>query len=789
VHRAVIEDDGVGDYFITLKISDAAGNETMKSAVVSVNFLNSLLPILPFTPPTTAALTPSPLPEGEGESSNFGGTTSEPTGEVTSSPSTVGGGNSESTGEVTTSPSTTGGTRAEGKPVTAQTFSHPPVTSSFPIPTSAILWGAASAAAVGYFLSEAQKRKEEEEQKQAEARRALDLAHATEQESLAAMNAELRRQEEEERIEAEERREARTSASRIPTTQQSLQAIWDANGARLYEAKQAAAAQPKPVKSSPVNKFVAAAKKIVAPWASPTKKVTAPITTTTKKVVAPVAKPAPKPSAPAKTSLWSSFTSAVTSTVKKVVTPVVNTVITSAVTSTVKKVVTPVVNTVKKVVAPVVNTVKKVVAPVVSTVKKVVTPIVKTVKSTLNAGTTALTGVLSPAKKTGGGEKLAAPAKPPEPPTWLQNLIDKGKKVVEIGKKIVTATIEKGKELVETGKDFVENIWEDAKQWANDHVAQPTKDIINNAVMTIKAIATTTAIATEKKYKETKDWANDHFVQPIKDAYTWAENYADSLPPSLKDKIYAIGRDVAIHTIPPVAEFIYDNVTVPIVSFAQDHPYITEKTTHAINSVLDNVVRPVLNHSIDTNPNTMNWMDLGLTWLFELGDKEEITFGADSVLSKDIQKHDVVQTLRDAAIKKIVDGRLQEVVEECIATDTPIPENQYPVCMPNKYGVSKFVQSLGTAVLSGDLSYEYLGSYVVNINVEPLGNGHYKFHYYVNNPSTWESATRFRKDNNGDGVNEGIIPDTSPRKEGIKLGGKLDQTFEWSEEIYIPTGE
>jgi len=571
--------------------------------------------------------------------------------------------------------------RAEGKPVTAQTFSHPPVTSSFPVPTSAILWGAASAAAVGYFVSEARKRREEEEEREAEARRALDAAHAAEQESLAAMNAELRRQEEEERREREERQERAARRNKPLTPQERLQAIWDANGAAIYEANMAAAAQPKPVKSSPVNKVAAVAKKIVAPWASPTKKVTAPITTTTKKVVAPVAKPAPKPSAPAKPSLWSSFTSAVTSTVKKVVTPVV---------SAVKKVVTPVVSAVKKVVTPVVNAVKKVVTPVVSTVKKVVTPIVKTVKSTLNAGTTALTGILSPAKKTGGGEKLAAPAKPPEPPTWLQNLIDKGKEVVEIGKKIVTATIEKGKELVETGKDFVENIWEDAKQWANDH-----------------------------------------FVQPIKDAYTWAENYADSLPPSLKDKIYAVGRDVAIHTIPPAAEFIYAHSYVPVVSFAQDHPVFAEKTTQTINSILDAIVKPVLNRVVDADSNTMDWMDLGLTWLFELGGKKKITFGADSILTQDIQRHDVVQALRDAAIEKIVDGRLQDVLKDCIATNTPIPDNQYPVCMPNKYGVAKFVQSLETAVFSGDLSYEYLGSYVITINVEPLGGGHYIFHYYI----------------------------------------------------------
>jgi hypothetical protein len=210
---------GIGDYFITLKISDATGNETMKSAVVNVTFLNSLLPILPFTPPAT---TFTPAPQTEPTPSTFGGTTSEPTGEVTSSPSTAGGGNSESTGKVATSQSTTGGTRAEGKPVTAQTFSHPPVTSAFPIPTSAILWGAASAAAVGYFLSEAQKRKEEEEQKQAEARRALDAAHAAEQAALEPLNAELRRQEEEERIEREERTRGKRSGFAHPDSATTL---------------------------------------------------------------------------------------------------------------------------------------------------------------------------------------------------------------------------------------------------------------------------------------------------------------------------------------------------------------------------------------------------------------------------------------------------------------------------------------------------------------------------------------------------------------------------------------
>jgi len=268
-----------------------------------------------------------------------------------------------------------------------------------------------------------------------------------------AMNAELRRQEEEERRQAEERREAREAASRIPTAQQSLQALWDRNGAAIYEANQAAL---KAVKTVP-----AAVKKVGYTVASSVKKVAttvkkavySPISTTKKS--APVVKAATPvvKTTPAKTNLWGSLTSAVkkivtpivntvkkvvtpvVSTVKKVVTPIVNTVkkVVTPVVNTVKKVVTPVVNTVKKVVAPVVNTVKKVVAPVVNVVKKVVTPIVNTVKavvtpivntaiSTLNAGTTALTGILSPAKEAGGGAKLAmpTPVKKDDDPWYVQ---------------------------------------------------------------------------------------------------------------------------------------------------------------------------------------------------------------------------------------------------------------------------------------------------------------------------------------------------------------------------------
>lgn len=66
-----------GVYFITLKISDQAGNETMRTAVVEVTAFNALLPIPVFIPPTSVGTSnelPSPQPAPE---ANFGGTTND----------------------------------------------------------------------------------------------------------------------------------------------------------------------------------------------------------------------------------------------------------------------------------------------------------------------------------------------------------------------------------------------------------------------------------------------------------------------------------------------------------------------------------------------------------------------------------------------------------------------------------------------------------------------------------------------------------------------------------------
>src|SRR5687768_3356649 len=64
---------GTGEYFITLKISDEAGNETMKTAVVSVNFLSFLQDIPAFTVPESTTQEDTETQTDSPSATEFGG--------------------------------------------------------------------------------------------------------------------------------------------------------------------------------------------------------------------------------------------------------------------------------------------------------------------------------------------------------------------------------------------------------------------------------------------------------------------------------------------------------------------------------------------------------------------------------------------------------------------------------------------------------------------------------------------------------------------------------------------
>ena len=142
----------LGEYFITLKISDAAGNETMKSAVVKVTLLSAIQIIPPFTPPQTSLTTTTePVPVTQTESTlsaDFGGTNNGAIGEITSA-----------------SFPSAGGVRAEGGAVSVHAWTKAPDSTTPVIPQSAILWGTAATALVGATLADWKRKRDEEERR------------------------------------------------------------------------------------------------------------------------------------------------------------------------------------------------------------------------------------------------------------------------------------------------------------------------------------------------------------------------------------------------------------------------------------------------------------------------------------------------------------------------------------------------------------------------------------------------------------------------------------------------
>lgn len=84
---------------------------------------------------------------------------------------------------------------------------------------------------------------------------------------------------------------------------------------------------------------------------------------------------------------------------------------------------------------------------------------------------------------------------------------------------------------------------------------------------------------------------------------------------------------------------------------------------------------------------------------------------------------------------------------------------------------------------NGNIATSFLGSYTTTITITENFNGSHTLTFEVKNPSTWQSATRLRIDNDNDGNHDGIFP-SKPRNDGIHLGGTIKQEWSWTEIIY-----
>jgi hypothetical protein len=144
-----------GEYFITLKITDVAGNKTIRSAIVHVNPLSTLLEFPAFTPPTSVESIPA-----EEDSATVQTESSSQT-ETPSSETSFGGESNPFTNETLISASF-------GVPETTDPIADIPF-------DSAILWGLAATALVGFTVANWEQERERErfeEQKKREEKHA-----------------------------------------------------------------------------------------------------------------------------------------------------------------------------------------------------------------------------------------------------------------------------------------------------------------------------------------------------------------------------------------------------------------------------------------------------------------------------------------------------------------------------------------------------------------------------------------------------------------------------------------
>ena len=200
------------------------------------------------------------------------------------------------------------------------------------------------------------------------------------------------------------------------------------------------------------------------------------------------------------------------------------------------------------------------------------------------------------------------------------------------------------------------------------------------------------------------------------------------------------------NAVTTTAEYFHD-IYLKASNYVKNNPWIIG----AANKFIEPISNIVEKHT-DLNPETMGWVDLGKYWLFELNRENEIKFGPDAFTTKDLKKQEGVLNAKNEAINNIINGNLSTVSR------------------PWDYGEDEFYSGIS----EGNVATSFLGSYHTTINIDKAENNKYILNFKVENTSGWQSATRLRKGH------QGIIPDKA-RNSGIKLGGNLKQTWQWTE--------
>lgn len=230
----------------------------------------------------------------------------------------------------------------------------------------------------------------------------------------------------------------------------------------------------------------------------------------------------------------------------------------------------------------------------------------------------------------------------------------------------------------------------------------------------------------------------------------------------IKDRLLDIDVKGAItDTVTTTAEIAHEGYE-KLAELADEHPRIAGVLEGSTNFFIDGLAE-VAEKGVDKNPETMGWEDLGAIWLLEtedVGGNGVILFDESARTTQDLMQQEGVQNTRNKVMEAIANG------------------GEMGGSKGWTYGVDGYYDSLRER----NSATIFLGSYTTKYFITDNGDGTYTVDYTVNNTSGLESGTRFRVDNDGDDVHDGIIPNKD-QGDGLHLGGTISQQWKWSETI------
>jgi RHS repeat-associated protein len=200
---------------------------------------------------------------------------------------------------------------------------------------------------------------------------------------------------------------------------------------------------------------------------------------------------------------------------------------------------------------------------------------------------------------------------------------------------------------------------------------------------------------------------------------------------------------------------ITDSVTdsaEAIFNFLQNHPPKASEV-----SLLNKLLPPLKKRAasvFDIKTKTMSWRDIIFDWFFELG-TTPFEFVDGDKTTEQLKNHEGVNEARALAKKDCEQGK--HTTEKTWT-----------------YGVDQFYHSISHA----DSIAIALGSYSITVKSSADCK---EYEFSVQNDSTWESATRFRKAPTPGGQHQAILSDRVRNGPGIQLGGNMHEHWTWKE--------